>query len=210
MVNCGKPAHRLRPLSTDPGRQDVGPNQVQASFRLGTFRDVPSCDDPPEKHRNDPFVRCLLPKLSTTITRTRWFPARSTRLSPRAMRWVLGPTTIPGEGVRTHTRDSASACPIHLCSRLGDRAGDVIRRRGPWDRPLTLLSPLPLRFWWDHLSRLRVGPPGQEPPRPFPPPLRDQQRIVRSGVPSIDQVPFRVDEACASSRRWFHRAASGI
>jgi hypothetical protein len=96
----------------------------------------------------------------------------------------------PGEGVRTHTRVSALACPIHPCSRLSDRAGDVIRRRGPWDRPLTLPSPLPLRFWWDHLSRLRVGPPGQEPPRPFLPLPRDQQQFLRSGVSSIDRGHF--------------------
>lgn len=99
----GKPAHRLRPLSTDPGRQDFsqpGTGFLQArhlSRRCALRR-------PAGQAPLDTFVRCLLPKLSTTITRTRWFPAQSTRLAPRAWRWALGPTTLPGEGVRTHTR----------------------------------------------------------------------------------------------------------
>jgi len=41
----------------------------------------------------DTFVRCLLPQLPTTITRTRWLPALSAKLTARAKRWALGPTT---------------------------------------------------------------------------------------------------------------------
>lgn len=35
-----------------------------------------------------------------------------------------------------------------------------------------------------------MGPPGREPPRSVPPLPRDQQRIVRSGAPSIDRGHF--------------------
>jgi hypothetical protein len=71
---------------------------------------------------------------------------------------------------------SASECRIGPCFEASDRAGGVIRRRGRCGRPFSSLSRFLLRFWLDLSSRLRVGPPGRETPRPFLPLPREQQR----------------------------------
>jgi len=68
-------------------------------------------------------------------------------------------------------------------------------------------SPTPV-FVGPVCSRLRVGPPGQKPPRPYLPLLRDQQRLPRSGTSSIDRGLFALAELAFRLGTNSHRAAS--
>lgn len=110
------------------------------------------------------------------------------------MRWVLGPTTLTGGGGAHAHPGLRFGVPHSPLFEVVDRGGDVIRRRDRCGRPLTSPSLLPLRFSLDLLSRLRVGPPGWELPRPIPPLARDRQWLSRSGTPSIDRCLFALIE----------------
>jgi len=55
-----------------------------------------------------------------------------------------------------------------------------------------------------------VGSPGREPPRSIPPELREQQRLSRSGAPSIDRGHFAKTKLALHFGAGAHRAASGI
>jgi hypothetical protein len=173
----------------------IAPHQVPASFGLGTPLDVAPCDAPPELHRSIRSSDVCFPNSRLRLPVLAGSRRCSAKLAPRAKRWALGPITYDrGRGCARTPVFSASACHVHLYFEACDRAGDVLLRRGRRGRPLTPLSPLPLRFSWDLFSRLRVGPPGQEPPRPLLPLLRDQQRLVRSETPSIDRGHFALAE----------------
>lgn len=171
--NRGKSAHRLRPISTDPGRQEIFPPGI-SFLRARHLSRRDALQRPAGQAPTDTFVRCLLPKLSTTSTRTRQLPVRPRDLRRARNDGLWGPPRGRGRGRTRCVRFSASADRIHPWFGARDRAGDVLHRRGRCGLPLSFLSPLPLRFWADHLSRLRVGPPGRESPRPVPSPPREQ------------------------------------
>lgn len=166
-------AHRFRLLSIGPRRQ-VSLNEAATSFGLGTSATHRFATLRRTSTVVDTSDRCLLPKLSNDEHPYSLVPGASTRLAPRAERWALGLTAWPGERAFT-CPFSASADRIRLCSRLATAARGCCPRRGRCDRPLTSVSLLSLRFSLDLLSRLRVGPPGREPPRLGPPPPCDRQ-----------------------------------
>jgi hypothetical protein len=114
---CGKPAHRLRPLSTDPGRQDVGPNQVPASFRLGTSRDVTPCDVPPDKHHR--YVR----PMSASQTLDYDYPYS---LAPGAVHETCASREAMGFG--THHVTGGGGAHAHPCSPLRRAAFTSVSR----------------------------------------------------------------------------------
>lgn len=115
-------------------------------------------------------LRCIRPMSasqysSTTSTRTRQFPVRPQGLRLGRSDGLWGPIAWPGEG-SDHVAHpfSASACRVRPCgaSRSCGACCSPSNRR---DQPLTLLSQLLLRFSLGSRPRLRVGPPGREPPR---------------------------------------------
>jgi hypothetical protein len=186
------------------------PNQESASFGLGAHPDDTPCDVPPSKH---PSIR------SSDVC----FPNSRLRLpvlaGSRCVHETCASCELDGfwdpSVVRGRRCARTPVPPLWRVafvpdSRLCDWIGDVVHRDSRCNRPLASLSPLPLRFSWDHVSRFRVGPPGQEPPRSSPPLPRDQQRLPRSGMPSVDRGHFAWAKLALHLGAGVHRAASGI
>lgn len=138
----------------------ISPYQVPVSFGLGTSRDAASCDASPDKHHR--YVRPMSASQTlTTITRTRWLPALSTKLASRAERWALGPTALTGGGgAHAHPGLRFSVPHSPLVRGLRPSRGCYPPTRPMWptsDTPVA--SPAPV--FVGPVSRLRVGPPGQ-------------------------------------------------
>ena len=143
-------------LHQRPCRQEMVPNGVKASFGLDprsakrlAARCRPSIVDASD--------RCLLPKLSTTSTRTRWFPVQSLRLTPEAEATGFGTCRVArGGGVITSTLESPLrqvARPLGLVGTFGAYCSPSC----PCDQPLTSVSLLSLPVF--------VGrPPSRDPP----------------------------------------------
>jgi len=118
--DCGKRAHRLRLLSADPGRQDVGPNQVPVSFGLGTSRDVSPCDAPPDKHHR--YVR----PMSASQTLDYDYPYS---LAPGTVRETYASREAMGFG--THRLTGEGGAHAHPCLRFGVSHWPLIRDLRP-------------------------------------------------------------------------------
>lgn len=141
----GKSAHRLRPISTDPGRQEIFPPGI-SFLRARYLLRRRALQRAAEKAPTDTFVRCLLPKSLTTSTRTRQIPVRPRDLRRVRNDGLWGPPRSRGRGRTRCVRVSASADRIHPWFGARDHGGDVLHRRGPCGQPLLSLSPLPLRL----------------------------------------------------------------
>jgi hypothetical protein len=151
--------------------------QVPASFGLGTSRDAAPCSAPPDKHRPIRSSDVCFPN-----SRLRLPVLAGSRHCPRDLRLVRsnGLWDPPHDRGRGRTR-----CVRNL--RFGVPHWPLIRGfqpcRGcyPPTRPMRPTSSIPVasptRFSLDlFTSRLRVGPPGRELPRPVLPLPREQQR----------------------------------
>lgn len=142
----GGTAHRFRPLSTVPRRQDFRPYEVAASFGLGT-RATQRLATFRRTSTFDASDRCLLPKLSRlrapVLVGSRCGPSG---LRPKRRDGFWEPATWPGEeGDHVTLLISALACRIHPFGVLRTR-GTCSFPRDRCGQPLTRLSLLPFRF----------------------------------------------------------------
>lgn len=159
----GRSAHRVRPLSTDPHRQELSVNGVSASFGLGT----PSTWQLALPRRTSSVGtsnQCLLPKLPRLRAPVLACSRCVQEACASCETVVFGDRRVAGGGGvhSAHLRFSGPYSP--LIRGLRSRQG-CYPRRGRYGRPLTSVSPPSNRFSLDHGSRLRVGPPGRGPPR---------------------------------------------